>query len=558
MTMLRGMSFSQKIIIAMISLSMFTLTVVLVPIGWHTLDEVKLDVRTNALSKAKILAEASSAAVVFDQADSAEHILQSLKATAEIESAAIYNVNVFTGNISLFATYSRSGEAVADHSSQILFGEYTYDESGMPVISVFEENDLTIVVPITVDEDTVGFLQIQSSLEHFKKEVEAELIFLLLATIVAIVFAFVFARFARNSILNPLQELNKTMRTIGETKDYSQRAHSKSTDELGRLTGSFNNMLTVIEDFDHQRQEKESQVEALNASLESKIKLRTQELETSMLKLQSSLDELNAAKDRLVEQEKMASLGGLVAGVAHEINTPVGVAITAASHNDTLVRDMYKAFKDGNLTETEFCEVVEDLNETNSIILRNLERAASLVKSFKLVAVDQSSEQRRKFNLHEYLENIVTSLSPRLKRTGHKINLDVDYSIMLFSYPGTYSQIFTNLILNSVIHGFKDKSQGVIEIKAKLDIHHLQLDYFDNGCGIPDEVKPKLYDPFVTTNRDQGGSGLGTHILYNLVTQALEGTIELVEDSELGVHFRIKIPLNHVELGDHQNLLNLH
>lgn len=153
----------------------------------------------------------------------------------------------------------------------------------------------------------------------------------------------------------------------------------------------------------------------------------------------------------------------------------------------------------------------------------------------------------------EYLQSIVLSLRPELKKGAYQVKLDVDPGLQLYSFPGIYSQIFTNLIMNSLIHGFAGQNQGEIRIEAQLQPNFLQLNYYDNGKGIDPKIKPKLWDPFVTSNRQQGGSGLGTYILYNLITQALKGRIDLVEDVPKGVHFALLIPLTDRKIGVDQH-----
>ncbi len=240
-----------------------------------------------------------------------------------------------------------------------------------------------------------------------------------------------------------------------------------------------------------------------------------------------------------------------MAGVAHEINTPIGVGITASSHLSQSIGDLYKQFENGSLTKRVFAESVEEMKETAQMISKNLERSAALVKSFKMVAVDQSSDDIRSFNVKEYFESVLMSLKPRLKRTRHQINLDIPDNLTILSSPGALSQIITNLIMNSLSHGFDGIDEGQITMRVHSDDLGLVFDYFDNGKGISEEIRERIFDPFVTTARSKGGSGLGTHILYNLVTQVLSGTVTLVDDQHQGVHFRIRFPLhNPTETGN--------
>jgi signal transduction histidine kinase len=263
--------------------------------------------------------------------------------------------------------------------------------------------------------------------------------------------------------------------------------------------------------------------------LEQKVTERTRELEQS--------------REQLVESEKMAALGGLVAGVAHEINTPVGNGVTAASSLNTSTKKIAESYRSGELTSEEYEEYLETALEGTEIILRNLTYAAELIKSFKMVAIDQSSEAKRDFNLGEYIKEVLLSLQPQLKNTKVKIGVECHKDIFLSSYPGAFSQIITNLVLNSLMHAYDKGSEGNIRIQCSMDANFMTFHYTDDGKGIGPESINKIFDPFFTTNRQAGGTGLGMHILYNLVTQKLKGTINCQSSLGKGVCFKIRVPV---------------
>lgn len=270
--------------------------------------------------------------------------------------------------------------------------------------------------------------------------------------------------------------------------------------------------------------------------LEDTVKLRTRELERA-------LENLKASQEQLLVSEKMAVLGGLVAGVAHEINTPVGVGVTAASHLEAKIREVQQLYRDGELTREKYEEFLDNAIEGSQIILRNLQTAAGLVSSFKLVAVDQSSEALRTFKLNEYIHAILSSLQPELKQTRIRVAVDCPEDLVLESYPGDYSQIFTNLIMNSVAHGFNQgKDAGTITIQVRTDGNDVEIRYMDSGKGIPADIVKKVFDPFFTTNRQSGRSGLGMHIIYNIVTQKFKGSISCVDNASQGALFVIRVP----------------
>ena len=290
----------------------------------------------------------------------------------------------------------------------------------------------------------------------------------------------------------------------------------------------------------------EDEIRALNSDLEQRVKERTIELEQANLSLQHSFDNLQKTQQQLVESEKMAALGGLVAGVAHEINNPIGIGVTAATHLSMKIREYQELYKQDALTRNDFENLLKSANDSTKILETNLQRAAEMIRSFKQVAVDQSSEQSRRFDMNDYLHEVLRSLQPRL-RTGHyDVHINCPAGFSLNSYPGAISQIITNLVINSLVHGFDESGQGNIWIDVSRKNGQISMDYRDNGKGINKQSLGKIFDPFYTTKRNQGGSGLGLHILYNIVTQTLGGTVKVDSDPGHGVHFHISFP----ELGE--------
>jgi signal transduction histidine kinase len=276
-------------------------------------------------------------------------------------------------------------------------------------------------------------------------------------------------------------------------------------------------------------------------NLEQKVAERTQELS-------AALDHLKTTQSKLVEAEKMASLGNLVAGVAHEINTPVGLGVTGASQLEMITKELTDLFENKRMKRSDLQKYLASANNISDLILRNLNRAAQLVQSFKQVAVDQVSEQQRRFALKEYLHEVVLSLKPQLKNTHHQVVIDCDEDIVLFSYPGLFSQIVSNFIMNSLIHGFKNRSEGQMNINARLadgeEGKSLIMCYSDNGAGMSEDVVQNIFEPFFTTNRHGGGTGLGLHIVFNLVTHKLNGTIRCESSFGQGTTFFLEIPVN--------------
>ncbi|WP_421233522.1 ATP-binding protein [Aeromonas jandaei] len=290
----------------------------------------------------------------------------------------------------------------------------------------------------------------------------------------------------------------------------------------------------------------EREIIQLNEQLEGKVAERTRSLSEANTQLGKAYDDLKQAQQTLVESEKMASLGSLVAGVAHEINTPIGISVTASSYLQERVADFKSHIESKQLSRSYLNEFTVNLDESMQLLQGNLRRASELIASFKQVAVDQSSEARYNFSLADNLHQVVVSLGHKLKKAQCEVDIQCDPKLSIFSFPGSFTQIYSNLILNSINHGFDnwDKPKK-ITIKVEQQGEELLIDYSDNGRGIPPEILPRIFDPFVTSKRGQGGSGLGTHIIYNLVVQLLRGRIHCASEPGNGAEFHIRLPIQH-------------
>lgn len=271
-------------------------------------------------------------------------------------------------------------------------------------------------------------------------------------------------------------------------------------------------------------------------------KMRQAELQNTNNALNRSLIMIKRAQTQLVEAEKMASLGSLVAGVAHEINTPMGTALTAASFLEQKTQECASHVADGTLRKSELDSFFKDVLESTQMILQNLRRAAELIRSFKQVAVDRTNEAQRTFRLQEYIHHVLLSLRPRLKQTRHQVTVECPEYLELTSHPGALSQIISNLIINSLMHGFLEQESGKILIQVSKREGDILFRYSDNGCGMVEGDRLRLFEPFFTTARNRGGSGLGMHIVFNLVTQTLKGTIHCISAPEQGTTYDISIP----------------
>ena len=347
-----------------------------------------------------------------------------------------------------------------------------------------------------------------------------------------------------NTFTLPLRELNADIVHISQTKDYSFRMKTMHFKEVDILARSINNLLNRTERHITKLGLTEQQSLKLNIELEDKVHKRTAALKESNQELLSTLEKLHQFQGQLVESEKMASLGDMVAGVAHEVNTPIGLGVTASTLLSDRLNEIKDSFEDKTLKSSQLKRFLNDGQENVGIIYRNLNRAAELISSFKKVAVDQSSEEFRQFNFEELFHEILLTLAPQVKSTPYQINFDCPKDLLIVSKPGPINQIMINLILNSIIHGFDQRDYGTITVTVMKLGEQLNINFKDDGIGIAPSIKDKVFEPFTTTKRGEGGSGLGLHLVYNLVTQALGGSIRLDNEQEQGAGFEINFPIS--------------
>jgi PAS domain S-box-containing protein len=267
-----------------------------------------------------------------------------------------------------------------------------------------------------------------------------------------------------------------------------------------------------------------------------------QEMRKAKEAAETALRNLRETQASLIEAEKLAALGRMVAGVAHEVNNPVGISLTVASAFERKTERFGEEVARGELRRSSLNEFLDTSRDAAAQLVANLNRAAELIQSFKQVAADRNYSDQRSFDLADLTEQVVLSLRPGLRKHNLTLNVDCEPNIIMNSYPGPYGQVLTNLFLNAVSHAFPDGRPGVIEIKAReSDRDNVEIIFADNGCGMSLDVRRRAFDPFFTTRRDQGGTGLGLHIVYNIVTNRLGGRLDL--DSEPGGGTRIQIVL---------------
>lgn len=286
----------------------------------------------------------------------------------------------------------------------------------------------------------------------------------------------------------------------------------------------------------------EKQLREANETLEARVLERTTSLYNANQELQATVETLQDTQEQLVQAEKMASLGSLVAGVSHEINTPIGVGLTAITYLQEQGQKIDRHYEAERLSQEHLEEFLEQSREACGIVVNNIKRAAEIIKNFKRIAVDQTNEAFSVIDLHKYIDEILMSLYPKLKKTKVQV---VNYCVpelKLYTNPGVIYQIFSNLILNALLHAYEPDDEGVIRIKVKTENDHVDISFCDDGKGIEKDNLKKIFDPFFTTRRGSGGTGLGLNIVFNLVTTNLHGSINVRSTVGEGSCFLISLP----------------
>lgn len=358
-------------------------------------------------------------------------------------------------------------------------------------------------------------------------------VFLVIAIVTLVslaVIGFFGAVFAR-SVSLPLQSLMQSMNQIAEGRLDTRVGGTEARDEIGE-------MARALEIF------RENAIAKLQAE---------SDLIASKRRTEIAYEELRETQNSLIEAEKLAALGGLVAGVAHEVNNPVGISVTVASTLARRCEAFSEEMKRGELRRSRLNEFIDGNREAANMLLSNLHRAAELIQSFKQVAVDRSHAERRTFNMRALTDQIMLSLRPTLSKRNIALRIECPEHVELNSYPGAWGQVLTNLTLNAVAHAFTPDVDGAIDIKvSKPDAGHVEIAFVDNGQGMTDEVKRHAFDPFFTTARGRGGTGLGLHIVHNIVTSQLGGRITIASEPGRGVRFRMVLPTDAPQFADQE------
>ncbi len=473
--------------------------------------EADRDLRTTS----EAIATNTTAALSFGDTRTAAELLSALRAKPAVVGACLFRVDD-QGLAQTFAAFDP---------------RESYDCNDVGLDEDRGRSALTVAVPVILDGDRIGSLRVTQSLASVHQAMREQVALGALVFLISVVICLGIALRVQSTITGPILHLAQVARRISETHDYSLRADGGSRDELGQLTSDFNGMLAQIAKADEELQRSRT---ALAEEVAQTVQANA--------RLEATLEDLRRMQAQLVQSEKMASLGALVAGIAHEINTPVGVGVTAASTLAARAAQVRAQYEADALKRTDLVRFLTVACESSDILLKNLQRAADLISSFKRVAVDQSSDERRRFDLKTYIGETLRSLAPKYRKLGHSVTVECPEGVEVDSYPGSLAQILTNFVSNSLMHAFEPGQAGHMRIDARLEGDDVVLRYQDDGKGIPAENLARIFDPFFTTKRSAGGSGLGLHIVYNLASQKLGGAVSARSEAGHGVEFLLRFP----------------
>ena len=389
-------------------------------------------------------------------------------------------------------------------------------------------------------EVNINSNEVFSAIDRFYKQLFTAFVLVLIATLLI-------GMWFSKQITNPITVLNKKVGEVAEgQKGVEIEFKDRDPTEIVTLSVNIRKMAQSLwrmnEDLEGIVEERTAQLKRLTENLELAVDERTREFQEANTQLLSALEDLHDAKNELVKAEKMASLGELVAGVAHEINTPLGVAVTGVSQAISQLNTLETHKNSGSLTASSFDQYILDNRNLLILMTEQLNVASTLIKNFKEVAVDQNNFDVRDLNLHDYLNKVFDTVKPKYKPTNIQLKLTCPQGINVSTRPGAFSQVISNLLINALIHGYEKNDSGVVNVICSNDDDSVTISIEDDGVGIAEDNIEKIFDPFYTTKRGQGGSGLGLSIVFNIVTEALQGKIEVKSELGKGSQFVIEIP----------------
>jgi signal transduction histidine kinase len=440
---------------------------------------------------------------------------------AEMVPDEVSAIQVFDSDARLFAAAAR------DKSGKIGPSTQTEKFAGVPVeAQLYRQTGVKVTAEnATQAGPSIGRIVVYFSRHKIEAALRGNVLRRIMEVLVVDALLILAMTYSLRLVFIPLGRLRDALLDLAhhESEEVEELPETQR-DEFGEVIKGFN-----------QTQRKLKQVI-------ERTKKAEEETRAQSVKTEQAYTELQTAQESLVQAEKMASLGGLVAGVAHEINTPIGITLTSASVLMEATDNLHKSMTDGGMKKSEVATYINMAIESTRLIMKNSERAAHLIQSFKQVAADQTSEQRREYEIGEYVEEVMSSLHPKLKQGNVKVKIICPAPIRLDGYPGAMAQVLTNLTMNTMAHAFTEDG-GEIEVAASQADKFATITFTDNGRGIPADNVSKIFDPFFTTRRGTGGTGLGLNIVFNIINKQFGGTIAVQSEIGKGSCFTIRIPL---------------
>ncbi|NSL56047.1 sensor histidine kinase [Uliginosibacterium aquaticum] len=410
-------------------------------------------------------------------------------------------------------------------------------ETGEAVISLKRE--------VLYQGRPVGSLELSLSTLQASQRAEAAQRGILLRTALSLASSLLLAFIVLQwRLVRPIEYLKRASGRLAR-QALDEPIHLQRCDELGQLAQSMEATRVALARAFSELTASQQALREHADGLELRVAERTRELEESNLHLSEVINNLSRAQSELIEADRLASLGRMVAGIAHELNTPLGSSLTMVSTLLDHHRSLSQAVGQAALRRTQLDEFLATLGEGLHIAERNVNRAVEMVDKFRQVAVDQTSEQRRRFDLAVFMAELQLTLSPNFKRSPYTVHVAIPPGLIFDSYPGPLGQVISNLELNALVHGFDGRSSGNIWLSAALaDDGMVRISLRDDGIGMSATVREHIFDPFFTTRLGRGGSGLGLAIVYNIVTGMLGGRISVNSQPEQGAEFVLELPLN--------------
>lgn len=491
----------------------------------------------------QIIAENSTSFMVYNQPDVAERWLKSLRHTPQVLHVHLYRVDNATNGLKFFASY------YADRESPI---PVRFERVKNIDQARFTDGYVESAVPIYVQNVLQGYAYVRTSRQQYD---EAKLYVLAISGIIStagLIFSWLLSLWLRRAITQPLDSMVESIQDIARDKQYNRALQEFDLQELDRVANAFNSLLSRIQQHIDRQEQAEKAASELNTELEAQVRQRTQKLYESNQELHQALETAHRYQSELVQAEKMSSLAKLVSGVAHEVNTPVGLAVTSTSILQDTLQTLKQKFAEKKLTAQEFQRHMTSFDQNLALISRNITRTADLISNFSKLSMDQFSDEDRSIHLAKFWDDVSQSLRNRHTELANvQLTADVAEHLIITTLPGPLNQVISQLVQNALQHAFAHTSKPHIHFDFELlgddqdndDSLELQMTYQDNGEGIPEELMKSVFDPFVTSKRGHGAAGLGLHLVYNLVAQVLHGHIELHSATGEGTRFTITFPV---------------